>query len=337
MGSTPTTRWRQFSLRGLLLLITLASVLLAWCGWRLQRVRIESKAADAIVEAGGEVAYANQFDGRVSRMTPYPAHTSKIGAWLQQLLGVNPLQRMVSVKLVDDTSLALVSKYSLTGLEIVRLEGSQITDAGLAHIRDCTQVRVLSLDGARVSDGGLDNIRRYKQLEELWLNNTLVSEAGIKKIAHLDSLWALDIRGTSISDEGLTQIASMRGISTLYLNSNTLSDDGLKNLRALPNLHCLLLGDQLSARFDVVCLSEFPVLNELCLEGASVKDATLKPLAGNKKIETLRLHSCTGLTDQSLSIIATMPRLRHLNLARTPFSAQALTQFRTEHPNCTIR
>src|SRR3990172_5004885 len=107
MGSTAATRWKQFSLRGLLLFITLAAVLFGWCGWRLQRVGIEEDAADAIVQAGGEVAYSNQFDGQVSRLTPHAAHTSQIGAWSQKLLGANLLRRMVSVKLVDDESLAL--------------------------------------------------------------------------------------------------------------------------------------------------------------------------------------------------------------------------------------
>jgi len=320
-----------------LLLITLAAFLLGWCGWRLQLARNELKAADAIVEAGGEVAYANQFDGHVSRLTPLAAHTSKIGAWSQELLGVNPWNRMVSVKSVDDKTLALVSKYSLTGLEIVRLDGSQITDAGLAHIRDCTRVRVLSLDGAHVSDRGLDNIRHYKRLEELWLNNTLVTDAGVKKIADLDSLSVLDIRGTAISDDGLALIAPMRGISLLYLDGDTLTDEGLQHLRRLPSLHGLWLGDRLSARLDFGCLSDFPVLSDLSLLGSSVNDAALESLKGNNKIESLQLQSCTGLTDQSLSIIATMPKLRYLKLRGTPFSAQALAKFQTDHPNCSIR
>src|SRR5438552_518370 len=83
-------RWRQFSLRGLLVFMTVAAGAFAWFAWRLQRARIQDEAADAIVRAGGEVAYANQFYGGVSRLTPYSPRSSLLGGLSQRVFGADP-------------------------------------------------------------------------------------------------------------------------------------------------------------------------------------------------------------------------------------------------------
>ena len=47
-------RWLQFSLRSLLVLLTIACV---WLGWKVERARKRGEAIDAVVEQGGMVIY----------------------------------------------------------------------------------------------------------------------------------------------------------------------------------------------------------------------------------------------------------------------------------------
>lgn len=338
MSREPKKRWRQFSLRGLLILVTLSAVLCAWFYWRLERGHREDQAAAAILRAGGEIAYADQFYGGVSRLTPLRHETTWIGSGSERVFGTDPFRRIVSVTLPDDESISLVPKFSLTGLEIIRVEGgASVTDEGLSNIRRCKQLRVLYLEGGDVTDSGLENIRRCSRLEELWLCNTRVSDAGLPGIARLPSLSVLDIRGTQISDDGLKVVAAMPKLSLLYLDSPTLTDEGLKNLSRSPSLHNLWLGDQSSARFDLGILAEFPALEGLTLSGPLITDDHLIPLAGNNQITYLQLQNCTGLTDEALSILATMPNLQSLDLSIPPFSPTGVTEFKAKQPACTIR
>src|SRR6476660_8607704 len=114
MSLLAKTRWKQFSLRGLLLLTTAVALLLAWYAWRLQKARSERDAAEAILRAEGEVAYADQFGGGVSRLTPLPATGSNwISGLSERTFGVDPFRPLISLKLYDDESTALISKYSL--------------------------------------------------------------------------------------------------------------------------------------------------------------------------------------------------------------------------------
>src|SRR6266436_70778 len=209
MSFTSKTRWRQFSLRGLLVLVTVSAALFGWFAWRLQKARVENEAAEAIVHAGGEVAYADQFHGGVSRLTPLPPRTRWIGGLLERTFGADPHRRLVSVKLYDDDSVALVSQYALRDLEVVRLDGgTSITDEALPHLRGCNQLRVLYLERSDITDRALEHIDEFTRLEELWLCNTRVSDAVLEKIARLPRLSVLDIRGTNISDDGLKMVAS---------------------------------------------------------------------------------------------------------------------------------
>jgi hypothetical protein len=336
MTSEPKRRWRQFSLRGLLLLVTVAATVSGWFAWRLQQGRIQDEAASAIERAGGAVAYSNQFYGGISRLTPYAPRSSWLGGNSNRLFGTDPFRKIVSVTLHDDASASLVSKYGLTKLEVIRLEGSQITDAALAHVRECRRTKVLLLDGSQATDDGLENIRRFGELEEMWLFNTQISDAGLQKLTHLKSLSVLDIRGTQVTDDGLKIVASLPAISLLYLDSDRLTDEGLQHLRAAPHLVSLWLGERSSAEFEFGILREFPALEDLSLLGSLVTDDALKSLTNNDKLEHLQLQDCSKLTDESLATIAQMPNLKMLHLMRSPFSAKATNEFQTNKPSCTI-
>ena len=47
----------------------------------------------------------------------------------------------------------------LTSLETLRLAGTQITDAGLVHLKALTSLQVLSLDNTQVTDAGVAKLK----------------------------------------------------------------------------------------------------------------------------------------------------------------------------------
>ncbi len=55
-------RWHQFTLRTLLIVVTLAGCGLGWLGVKVREARVQAAAVAAILKQGGFVFYDYQFD-----------------------------------------------------------------------------------------------------------------------------------------------------------------------------------------------------------------------------------------------------------------------------------
>lgn len=319
----PRRYWRQFSLRGLIAVVTVAALLLAWFTWRLNKARVQDAAAEAIVHAGGMVVYESK--------------TNFLGEWSRRLFGGDPTRKLVDVSLFDDKSAAFVSQYGLNDLQIIRLiGGASVTDASLPHLVKCSQLQVLYLTGANVTDQGLTAIGRHPLLVELWLANTAVSDAILPKLAELRALHVLDIQDTAITDAGMQQIATLPALRILFLDSDRITNEGLRHLGSSPNLNSLVLAERSAAKFDLALTATIPKLDSLTLTGSLVTDDRVAALQNSTKIQRLIFKSCTKLTDKSLQTAATLPNLKFLGNTFTPFTPAALQQFKTQRPDCHV-
>ena len=61
----------------------------------------------------------------------------------------------------------------------VNLSGTQITDAGLVHLKEMRNLQCLGLSGTQVSDAGLVHLKGLTNLKELALTSTKVTDAGV--------------------------------------------------------------------------------------------------------------------------------------------------------------
>jgi hypothetical protein len=61
----------------------------------------------------------------------------------------------------------------------LKLEATQITDAGAAHLGSLARLEVLDLNRAQQSDASLEHLATLTRLECLELTGTEVSEAGL--------------------------------------------------------------------------------------------------------------------------------------------------------------
>lgn len=55
-------RWLQFSLRGLIVMLTIGCL---WLGWKVEKARRRGRAINAVIEAGGEVFYLGSTQERI--------------------------------------------------------------------------------------------------------------------------------------------------------------------------------------------------------------------------------------------------------------------------------
>ena len=93
----------------------------------------------------------------------------------------------------------------------VRLGRSQVTDAGLVHLKGMTN------------------------LEELWLP-TQVTAAGLVHLRGLPNLDTLGLGGTKVTDAGLVNLKGLTSLRKLYLTDTKVTDTGIAELqKTLPN------------------------------------------------------------------------------------------------------
>lgn len=176
---TPTRRRFQFSLRTLLVVVTLCAIPCSWLAVKRQeawRIRKENERQEKIL---GDIIKLTRWD--VSAGWP---HTDEPG-WLPRLLW---------------------GETCKCDIIIFESDGAQVTDAVLEKLRGLGQLKRLSLARTQLTDDGLKYLIGLKQLRVLDLNHTQVTDAGLKYVSELNQLQELSLVGTKVTDAGVTKL-----------------------------------------------------------------------------------------------------------------------------------
>jgi hypothetical protein len=151
----PKRRWCQYSLRTLMVLVTLCAFACSWLAVKMQQARKQREAVETIQKLGGVVQYLHETGTTTTRGRP-PGP-----AWLRKILGDDFFAYVVQVYLAD----------------------TQITDDCLEHLRGMSQLTVLFLDNTNITDAGLKHLDHLTQLRYMSLKNTHVTDNGLKRLA----------------------------------------------------------------------------------------------------------------------------------------------------------
>ncbi len=124
----------------------------------------------------------------------------------------------------------------LTSLKRLDLGQTQITDAGLEHLKGLTNLQVLHLWDTEVTGPGLEHLKSLANLQFLSLEGSPVSDAHLVHLKELTSLRELGLAQTQVTDAGLQHLEVLTGLTGLSLSGTQVTDEGVKKLqRALPN------------------------------------------------------------------------------------------------------
>ena len=95
----PKRRWFRFSLRALLVLVTLTCV---WLGLKVNAARRQKEAVDAILKVGGEVVYDYQMfpEGHAREFLLDSNAAPSEPAWLRKLFGVDFMHTVLGAYLI---------------------------------------------------------------------------------------------------------------------------------------------------------------------------------------------------------------------------------------------
>ena len=179
----------RFSLRGLIVLVL---VIGGGLGWLVQNARIQHGAVAAVTGVGGSVMYDWEWNNRTS----YTGGTSWVPKWVTDRIGPDYFAHVTSVWLYAismDADSVLIPVGRLKRLEWLSVIGSNLSDTGLAHLRNTPSLSRLELDYTKISNAGLVHVEGLNRLTLLSLNATPITDPGL---AHLKSL-ASPLRGST--------------------------------------------------------------------------------------------------------------------------------------------
>ncbi|NQU24227.1 MAG: hypothetical protein HQ567_23340 [Candidatus Nealsonbacteria bacterium] len=173
----PKRRWYQYSLRTLFVLVTLVAMACSWYAYEMRKAAERRAAVAEIIERGGSVAYygaAHPFRGKPPRWF----------SWLRKLHGDEHLGNVL----------------------IVRFDGTQVTDAGLVHLKSLPNIEAIDLLDTRVTDAGLAHLKSLRSLQWLRFDGTEVSDAGLVHLEDLTDLEAVYLRAMQVTNEGVKKL-----------------------------------------------------------------------------------------------------------------------------------
>ncbi len=121
----------------------------------------------------------------------------------------------------------------------------QLTDAGLAHLKDFTALQGLDLMGCkRLTNAGVSHLAKMAALEHLNLRwCSLITDVGLAVVKRLPALQTLDLMGCGqITDAGIAHLRVLPQLRHLNLRwCEQVTDAGLAHLEKLTKLRYLSL------------------------------------------------------------------------------------------------
>jgi hypothetical protein len=188
-------------------------------------------------------------------------------------------------------------------ITMIELQGSTVSDAGLAALTKFDHVEKLNVSRVNYSSEGMGNIAKMKGLTSLWMFGGAAkdknSDEALGRVKEMKQLVELRVDASKISPAGIAQIAQMTGLEILSLNGiSQFTDEHLGLLAPLVNL------------------------KYLDLSGSYVTDEGLKYLMPFRELETLKMSKMHGVRGRGFKELITrkgLPKLRDLSVSDNPY------------------
>ena len=118
-----------------------------------------------------------------------------------------------------------------------RLVGKDVRDEHLAPLSDIQNLSELDLANTQITAAGLGHIKGNKNLTKLSLANTSIDDAALKQIEELTNLMSLNLYNTKVPDAGLASLKNMKFLRKVYAWQSGVTEQGAAELnKVLPNV-----------------------------------------------------------------------------------------------------
>lgn len=284
-------RWPRFSLRTLLIAVTLLCIVLGtWIG----RARRVDYAVEHFRRLGGDFGYHSQLlpDGHVSWDTPIRGP-----AWVRKLFGDN---------LFDSPAhLELGNKHPFKDPDLLPL----------GHLTELRQLFVGEQN--EISGGGWVALEGLVRLQDLFVkqDKPRSTDAMLSHVAALKELESLQVTPSNFTADGVAHLKSLTKLRNLHLGQVMNLAAAMEHLKALPNLEGMSMGsgggEEDLRGVGVQHAGQFPSLKWVQLRG-KLTLAGYEQLLRMPNLEDLGLFWDTP--DEVMPIVARVPKLSRLRL-----------------------
>ncbi len=290
-------RWFQFSLRTLLVVMTVICVFL---GTVFNYVVLPAERQRAAVQAiakfqkSQKSRYLLPFTYEPIEYASAPKDEFWLIGKLRLALPRDYFDPVVSVDLstceFQDSDLVFLKQ--LPRLHALNLINTDVTDAGLENLKDLVNFEFLYLIGRKrenLTDIGIAHLKKLKKLKTLWIRDSTITDAGISYLSGMTELRELDLRGSNISDSGLTHLRGLTNLDSLDLCGSKITGTGLADLHGLHKLSKISLSDTHLNDSELVHLQRFKNLKYVELSNTFLTEYCIRNLRGieNQKSFTI--------------------------------------------------
>ena len=166
-------------------------------------------------------------------------HRQEIAAEvMDEILTLESL-RSIGLRAMYDLDSIFEEKLSkLKDLErITVLKGGDLTDRGIAALKDLENLKTLSIAETWIGDPSLEVLGTMESLEELYLGGHRFSDDGVKHLANLDNLELLCIDGPRSAPQRVLNRQSLVALyKTIRNQTGDVTDEGFRELLGLQKL-----------------------------------------------------------------------------------------------------
>jgi len=329
--SRPRRRWLSYSLRMLLLVVTLLAIVLGY--WA--NSALEQRRALATIHGSyphNHTMYTYEWEEMRSRFGPGTSGVSTqptephtwAPRWLREWLGKDFFFDTDSVcfgERLDGGPQPTAEEdratwKALSGIASLRQLTSYIgpLDEDLGHIARLRRLKWIDLHTcSQLTDEGLRSLGRLPQLEHLTLSGGQYTPAGFKRLAglrHLKDLglvswWTPNRNQGDYVDPIVRWLGSDRAVE--------VTDEDLAEIGQMVGLEELRLVSSRVTDAGLAHLARLTNLRKLELGAPNVTAAGFEQLARLPNLEHVKLY-CPGLSDDGLRFVAAWPQLKSLEL-----------------------
>ena len=227
------------------------------------------------------------------------------------------------------TALGAAHLQRMASLQELNFHGALATDDVLAEIAAIPRLRWLHCQDPVSADEGFIALGRCTTLESLAARVCRrMTDRGFAAIARLPRLRSLGLGGPRIPDAAMAHLADAPAL--VDLGPILFGDDAFEHVARIPRLERLTnMYNRSTGDGATRHLRAHPTLVYYGAFGTQITDESLRILAGLPRLETVEFTNCEFITDDGVRELAALPHLRRVSVGS---SVRATGAWRTSMP-----
>ena len=217
----------------------------------------------------------------------------------------------------------------LAGSNPLTENGSSVTDACAESIGQAKNLRWLRINnGGNLTDRFIEGISQHsKELEFLNLGSDNLTDRSLQMLAkHSSNLKSIELYSKQFTDQGVASLASAKQLREIWLECPLLTHESVNVLTELKDLRHLLITAPTITNEVVEKVAKLPELQILCLRNTPLSDEQFAMFANHPNLESIFANGRNLTIEKVLQVIATMPKLEHMDLREAKATQSAVTR-----------